>query len=187
MLTSDCFDYLDDTRREYIKSLIDDLYSPDRMDSAEEKLKGMDAASSEKMINEISKTLVHSNAECRCVAVRLLLLIGKGIALELVLPLLNDPVDEVRFMVCADLLYTHSYSSRIMEPLINVLHNDKNSDVRAFAAILLGRIGDEKAIPALMWTKDNDFGLDFESVPVSIRAEQSLSEIRSQSIQNDTP
>ena len=67
--------------------------------------------------------------------------------------------------------------SEFIYPLIYLLENDPDNDVRFIAAVALGRIGDERAIPSLTRAKEKDFGVDYEGETVSSAADDALKQI----------
>ena len=69
-------------------------------------------------------------------------------AVELVLPLLFDRDDFVRWHVCGCL---HDFGDeRAVDPLIRVMQSDSDAQVRGTAAYALGGIASPAAIPALL-------------------------------------
>ncbi len=66
-----------------------------------------------------------------------------------------------------------------LDLMVKLLLNDSDSDVRYQAAFFLGRIGDDRALPALEWAAQYDQGQDYEGDLVSARAKWALQEILS--------
>lgn len=98
-----------------------------------------------------------------------------GIAL--VLPLLHSKEAHLRRHVCG--LLSNYNSSVAVEPLIQKLQTDTSADVRVVAAFALGKIQNEKALPALLAAQKQDFGIDFEGTTVSEEARKAIISIQS--------
>lgn len=168
-----------------LSQTIEDLHSadPERIDLATNRLRSMDHATT---IKQITRVLHHSDPKNRCRAMELLLLIDASETLELVLPLLNDPIDFVRYNLLLTLCDTSSRDRRLVDPLIHALAQDANADVRSMAAFLLGAIGDEKAIPALQLAISQDFSIDYEGETVSRLAAKALDSLTTSRVNDQT-
>lgn len=164
-----------------IRNLLEDLHSGhvEKFTAAVDILRNIDDPRSQFLISEITPLLNHVNPEIRCDSIELLLLISPSKTIDLVLPLLADPVDFVRNCVCQELEFHEYYDKKVVEPLINSLLHDPFNDVRYKAAVLLGKIGDNKARQALEWVYKNDNGENYEGDSISARAKWALDELRS--------
>lgn len=130
------------------------------------------------LLTELEPILHHPDPEIRCDVIELLLLIRPSATIDLVLPMLADPIDFVRNCVCQELEFNEFYSTKALEPLINSLLHDPFGDVRYRAALLLGEIGDDRPMQALEWTVANDKGENYEGDLIKARAEWALKELR---------
>jgi HEAT repeat protein len=108
-----------------------------------------------------------ADGEVRCVAADLVLELGGG--LPAVRPLLEDPVDWVRWHVIG--LMARYGDDSAVEPLIATLQSDPEPGVRAQAAYALGQIGSLAAIPQLLDALDHDRECDSQGhSPSSVSA-----------------
>jgi HEAT repeat protein len=98
-----------------------------------------------------------------------------GIAL--VLPLLGTEEAHLRRHICG--LLSNYSDSNTVEPLIQRLQTDTSADVRVIAAFALGKIQDERALPALLVAQEQDFDIDFEGTPVNEEARRAIISIQS--------
>lgn len=162
------------------QKILADLHSGyvERFSKAVDKLKNSSEKQSRTLIAEVSPLLNHSDPEIRCDAIELLLLCNPLKTISSILPLLSDPVDFVRNCVCQELEFNEFYDQKVIDPLINCLLHDPFNDVRYRAAVLLGKIGDSKAIPALEWAIEFDKGENYEGDSISSRAKWALEEIQ---------
>jgi HEAT repeat protein len=74
--------------------------------------------------------------------------IGSGKAVPALLSLLSDPSDEIRATAAHALAELDDPCA--VEPLLQLLRNNRNADVRESAALALGLIGDRSVVPALI-------------------------------------
>jgi HEAT repeat protein len=119
--------------------------------------------------------LADPDPEARCTACEAVLWIDAREALELVLPLLDDPDVVVRWHACGCL---HKFGDeRAIDPLIRVLKNDPDAQVRGTAAYSLGGIGSPAAIPALLGAMESDYEVDMHGHSASSCAATALDEI----------
>lgn len=126
------------------------------------KLKSLNRDS---VIEVLSSILKNPDSEKRALAVEALMNIDTRQTLDLVLSLLDDPDSEVRWTICYWLCDDGDF--RAIEPLIKILKEDNNVNVRTQAAIALGASGDSRARDVLIWAKEHDFGIDFHGHTVS--------------------
>ena len=102
----------------------------------------------------LAAKLADPDPDVRCRATTALLFVDAGRTLELVLPLLRDPDDVVRWHACGCL---HDFGDdRAVGPLAAVLARDPDPQVRGTAAYALGGIGSPAAIPALLRALGDD-------------------------------
>lgn len=161
------------------QNILNDLHSgyAEKLDAAVLKLRTMDVPLKQKAISEVKEFLSNPDPELRCDAIELLLLIDPPKTLDLVIPLLKDPVDFVRDCVCQELEFNGYFDKNAVEPLIDRLLNDPDEDVRYRAAVLLGKIRDYRAKPALEWVVSNDKGVNYEGDSIAARAAWALGEL----------
>lgn len=162
-----------------LQEILDDLHSGnvDKFDLAMHKLQNLSGVTKQKAIDEILPFLSNSDPEKRCDAIELLLMIDHHNTLDLILVLLNDPVDYVRNCVCEELDFHSIMDDKVIDPLTASLLNDPDPDVRYQAAVLLGKIGNSEVIPALEWAASNDQGVNYEGDSISSRARWAINEI----------
>jgi len=120
--------------------------------------------------------LQSSNGEQKCDAAFALCLLDADKYIPAIINLLFDPLEYVRWDI-AGLL--HDFGDyRAVEPLITVVLNDSDSDVRHNACYALSAIGDSRALPALRYAVENDSGADYEGRPVSEIAAEAIINIQ---------
>jgi len=160
--------------------ILADLHSgyAERFSKAVNMLRNSSEKQSQTLIAEVSPFLNHTDPEIRCDAIELLMLCNPVKTIDLILPLLSDPVDFVRNCVCRELEFNEFYDKKVIDPLMNCLRHDLSNDVRYRAAVLLGKIGDNKAIQALEWAMVFDEGENYEGDSISARAQWALEEIQ---------
>jgi HEAT repeat protein len=138
-------------------------------DNAIAELKSLDHTQA---IHELAHLLRDPEPSQRSLAVEAMILLDAKRTLEYVLPLLMDNDPEVRWDVC---YWLHEFGDqRAVEPLIRVLLNDPDVNVRTEAASVLGASRDPRAIPALMDARAHDFEKDRQGYIVSEEAKKSL-------------
>lgn len=93
-----------------------------------------------------------------------------------ILPLLHSTEAPLRLHVCG--LLSNYSDSRCVEPLVDRLQTDVSADVRVIAAFALGKIQDERALPALRLAQAQDFDVDFEGTSVSKQATDAIMAIQ---------
>jgi HEAT repeat protein len=94
-----------------------------------------------------------SEPEVRCAAV-----VNLGRMLGMRIPGMDlDPESEIRHAAIEILKRTQG--ERVLDFLLEAL-NDPAAAVRAAAARTLGKIGDERVLPALLWVQQNDLSYD---------------------------
>ena len=102
-------------------------------------------------------------------------LVSDDVVIDLLLPYLDDPNPILRWVLCE--LFSGFPDSRVVLPLAKLLEEDVDPNVRVVAAEALFRVGDERAIPALVYAAEHDDGKDFEDRTVSYAARQALAAI----------
>lgn len=114
----------------------------------------MQAVGTDTVVPLLAAKLADPDMEVRCRAILALLFVDVGRAIGLVLPMLDDPEDTVRWHACGCL---HDFGDeRAVGPLVTVLAGDPDPQVRGTAAYALGGIGSPAAIPALLEAMDTD-------------------------------
>jgi HEAT repeat protein len=119
--------------------------SLDDRDRAVEKMR---AAGTDVIFPLLIPMLIDVDPERRSNACEAVLLVDAQRGVPLVLPLLRDPDEGVRWWAC-DCLRQHG-DERAAAPLIGVLQSDDDAEVRGAAARALGRLGGPAVIPALL-------------------------------------
>lgn len=118
----------------------------------------MRAIGTDTVVPLLAAGLADPDLEVRCRAILALLFLDTGRGIDLVLPMLRDPEDTVRWQACGCL---HDFGDeRAVGPLIAVLAGDPDPQVRGTAAYALGGIGSPAAIPALLAAMDTDHEWD---------------------------
>ena len=159
-----------------VQAVVEELESADlsRIAQARETLRKLDRRD---VLAEIKTNMFNEDPEIRSLASELLLLLNEESEANEVISLLSDPVDFVRYNLIYYIIDYKYFPKIIVEPLINTLLRDPDSEVRILSAIALGRIGDLRAVPALQKAKDNDFATDYEGETVSNVATKAIKEI----------
>lgn len=157
-----------------VNKLFKAMYTRDRNERirAKEELRKLSRA---QVVEILRDMLGNPDGNIRGDAAEELLRIDLGIGILLMLPLLDDPVPYFRQHICG-LLHDFGDES-VVDPLIRVILNDSDSDVRYTACYALGEVGDARAIPSLQWVHQNDLGTDYVDRPVSEMAREAIEEI----------
>jgi HEAT repeat protein len=117
----------------------------------------MRAVGTDIVVPLLAARLADPDMEVRCRAILALLFLDAGRAIDLVLPMLADPEETVRWHACGCL---HDFGDeRAVGPLVAVLAGDPDPQVRGTAAYALGGIGSPAAIPALLDALEADHEL----------------------------
>jgi HEAT repeat protein len=127
------------------------------------------------VIGVLTTLLADPDPEMRCDAAEALVRIDPKCALDVILPLLNDPVSSVRWHICGLL---HDFGDeRASAHLVKVLLEDPEGDVRLLAAAALGNVGNHTVIPALRQAQQFDDGIDYEGRRVRDMAAEAIDSI----------
>lgn len=121
------------------------------------------------------KLLRDPDLEVRDSAIKVLMAFDPKHGVDLLIPLLADPIESWRWYICGAL--ADYGDQRAIEPLIQVLLNDPDDDTRYMAAVALENIGDSSAISALQHTEANDKGTDYEGRRISSQASKAITAI----------
>lgn len=113
--------------------------------------------------------------EVRCAAYEAVLWVDPERGVPLVLPLLGDPGEVVRWCVCGCL--GQFGDDRAVAPLVAVLRSDGDAQVRGTAALALGRLGGPAVIAVLLAAMANDHEEDIHGHTPSSCAATALDEI----------
>jgi HEAT repeat protein len=135
----------------------------------------------DQLLNVLAELLIDPDLEIRDNAVHALMKIDPYHGVDLIIPLLNDPLDSWRWYVCYALAYHGDERSII--PLTQVLLHDPDSDTRYMAASALENIGDERALPALRHAQQHDQGTDYEGRRIDTIAGEAIQAILNRSQQ----
>ena len=127
----------------------------------------------EQITKAMSAILAFAEEEVRFHAVDAIpQLVPSDVVVDLLLPYLHDPNPILRWILCE--LFHGFPDARIVLPLAELLEKDVDPDVRVVAAEALFAVGDERAIPVLVYAVEHDDGKDFEDRTVSYAARQAL-------------
>jgi HEAT repeat protein len=132
----------------------------------------------EAVVQVLTQVLNSQDSNLRCQAAETLVKLDPDYGVRQILPYLETPDSTLRWVICG-LLSTHGDKKAVL-PLVNVLQNDSEADVRMLAAFALGRIGDQRAISALEWAREHDEGTDYEGRRVSDVAADAILKIQAQ-------
>ncbi|MBK9926093.1 MAG: HEAT repeat domain-containing protein [Anaerolineales bacterium] len=103
-------------------------------------------------------------------------LVPSDVMIDLLLPYLSDSSSGIRWTLCE---LFHGYpDSRVVLPLVKVLQNDADPNVRLVAAEALYAVGDERAIPALAYAEKYDKGKDYEDRTIANAAHEAIAAIK---------
>lgn len=139
----------------------------------------MRAAGADRLFPLLGPMLSNPDPAVRLVACEAVFFVDARRGLELALPLLDDPEVGMRWHVCGCL---HDCGDeRAIEPLIRVLRDDPDAQVRGSAAHALGaigrRTGSAAAIPALLAAMEADHERDMHGHSASSCAARALDDI----------
>lgn len=127
------------------------------------------------LVDVLIETLGDPDGDIRIGAAEAILRINPESGTPLVLSLLKDPENHVRWYICGLL---HDFGdTRAVEPLVKLMQTDPDSDVRYIACYALSEIGDMRALSALRWVQQNDRGTDYEGRRVSEMAGEAIQSI----------
>lgn len=102
-------------------------------------------------------------------------LVPSDVMIDLLLPYLSDPSSGIRWTLCE---LFHGYpDSKVVLPLVKVLQEDVDPNVRLVAAEALYAVGDERAIPALAYAEKYDMGKDYEDRTIANAAHEAIAVI----------
>jgi HEAT repeat protein len=103
-------------------------------------------------------------------------LVPDTVLIDLLLPYLVDPSAALRWTLCE---LFHGYPDpRVVLPLVQVLREDTDPNVRLVAAEALYAVGDERAIPALVYAAKHDKGKDYEDRSIAHAARDAITAIQ---------
>lgn len=94
-----------------------------------------------------------------------------------ILPLLQHPEASVRHAICG--LLGNLGGERVVDPLVQVLLHDTNSENRSLAAFSLSKTGSPRALLALRQAASHDKGVDDDGWTVGHAAEEAIHYIES--------
>lgn len=115
----------------------------------------------------------------RCDAAAAALFVDRKQGVDVILPLLQDKLDYVRYHACGLL---HDFGDeQAIGPLIQCMKSDPSPQVRGIAAYALGGIGNNKATPALKETAKNDHEVDQVGYTPSFCAQEAIKDIQRKS------
>ena len=114
----------------------------------------MQSIRSQRLFPVLESLLADPDEEFRCLVAETAYRIDPQASIDLLLPLLHDPVWLVRVEACG--LLHDIADQRAVDPLIERMKVDPEPMVRNTAAYALGGIRDPAAIPALIEALDND-------------------------------
>jgi HEAT repeat protein len=132
----------------------------------------------EQVIDVLSTVLADQDPqepELRYRSAEMLVKIDPKRAAKLLIPYLESADSLLRSHVCG--LLSICGGKEAIIPLVNILRNDPKVSARMNAAFTLGKIGDQRAIPALRWAQQHDEGTDWEGRCVSDAATGAIEEI----------
>lgn len=132
------------------------------------------------VLSIIAKFFTDPDLDIRANAVTATLQIDKKLGLDLVLPLLESADWHMRYHICG--LMNKFGDQRAVKPLLKILRNDIDPQVRSVAASGLKGIGDVSVIPELVESENNDHEIDRLGYAPSQSARQAISEILFQQV-----
>lgn len=126
--------------------------------------------------NILLELLIDPSGKTRCDAAHALCILDSQKYLLLITPLLNDPLDDVRWFISGLL---HDYGdTRAIGPLVQTVFHDPDGDVRHSACFALGEIGDENIILILQQVMESNQGTDNQGWPISDTAARAIRQIQ---------
>jgi HEAT repeat protein len=146
-----------------IAKLLSDFHNIDSR-VAKKALKTLSALDRQGTMNILVEFLHDkTDSSLRCDSAEAILLLDPN-TVELVTPLLTDPLPSVRWNICG--LMHDLGDHRATDGLVRVLTEDESGDNRYIAAWALGAVGAPSALPALQHAAASDDGTDREGRPV---------------------
>jgi hypothetical protein len=127
------------------------------------------------VLSMLAELFTDSDLDIRANAIEAALRIDRESGLDLVMPLLRHPEWHMRYYICG--LMNELGDGRAVEPLLAILRNDSDPQVRGAAAFGLGEIGDVIAIPDLVEIAENDHETDRLEYATSQSARQAIHQI----------
>lgn len=140
-----------------------------------EFVKEMRTISSAKVLPVLAELFSDPDIDIRANSLTAILMIDNKLGLNFVLPHLNDPDVHIRYHICG--LMNEFGDERAVDPLLDILKNDLDPDIRGRAAYGLGGIGDVNAIAALAHTEKIDHEPDSQDYVPSQSARQAIHQI----------
>jgi HEAT repeat protein len=127
------------------------------------------------LIDALTRLLSDNDSGIRVSVAEAFLRIDPEVGMLLVVSLLKDPRDHVRWYVCGLL---HDFGdSRATEYLIELVQTDPDADVRYVACYALSELGDRRSLEVLWRVQQNDLGTDYEGRRISEMAEEAIQRI----------
>ena len=160
------------------------------MDTLIKRLHTSDKKKREEAFQEIRKlgtpgadiliSMLHNASdEDRCDAAWVLLDLNSQAYLDILLQLLKDSSETVRWFLCGALRNVND--DRCIAPLLDIILYDPSAGVRYLACETIMVIGDYRAIPTLTIVSENDNGQDYEGRTVKEMALWAIDEIKKRS------
>lgn len=69
-------------------------------------------------------------------------------------------------------------TEQVVPTLMKMLKEDPEPGIRIKVAVTLGAIGDKQALPALEWSAEHDYEVDYEGVPVAYESKQAIESLK---------
>lgn len=159
----------------YFKILLDSMDARARMQARSRLLEA-----DESILVEFLDTIIKTETDTAALAYAAELIVESNIGQKAnhILLLVQSLDSVLRRHICG--LLGNCRDKVALDILIERLQSDVSADVRVVAAYALGKIGDRKALPILIWAKDYDLSIDFEGVVVSQQANRAIDEIENQ-------
>jgi hypothetical protein len=124
------------------------------------------------VLSRLAELFTDPDLDIRANTIEAALHIDKELGLDLVMPMLRHPEWDMRYHICG--LMKKFGDQRATKPLLEILKNDSDPQVRGAAAFGLGGIGDLTAMPDLVKIADNDHEIDRLGYAPSQSARQAI-------------
>jgi HEAT repeat protein len=158
--------------KDHIKDLLRKLLHGKTSEDALNELRSMNK---EYLIDMLKDLLRDDDLYVRDGALRIMMDIDPTRGVDIIIPLLNDPMPEWRWYICGAL--ADYGDARAVVPLTQVLLSDTDSDTRYMATLALEKIGNHLAIPALQHAQQFDQGTDYEGRRIDTLAAEAIQAI----------
>ena len=160
--------------RQQVLTLLEHYHDTSKHEQIVRQLQALPRQSLLLIMRELSTT---SDMERLDTIIKVLVAVDPHQAVDLFIPLLHHEEASLRWYVCGVL--ADYGDTRAVEPLVGVLLQDEEGDVRYMAVIALEKVGDGRALSALQYAQQTDRGADYEGRRIDKAATEAIQTIES--------